>query len=206
MKTKLQQIYDEFAETYSENRGLFDMTEILDHFYGYLDTKKGELLDLGCGAGEPVAKWFIDRGWTVTGVDFSNRMLDLASKYVPEMKTIHADMSHIEFDKNRFDAITVIYSLFHIQSNSHSDLFNKFYHWLRPNGKVLFTYAVKEHTGNREFDGYKNFMGRNLYYSHTEPDKLYMILEKIGFNIESADYRDSGNEGGIFLWVTMSKP
>jgi len=70
-------------------------------------------------------------------------------------------------------------------------------------GKVLFTYATKEFTGSIEFDGYKEFMNQELYYSHKSPDKLYADLENTGFNIESADYRNIGNE--IFLWVTASR-
>ena len=72
MNTNLQKIYDEFAETYDKNRGLFDMTEVFDSFYERLEIKKGRLLDMGCGAGEPFPRFFIDRGWTVTGVDFNS--------------------------------------------------------------------------------------------------------------------------------------
>lgn len=204
MNITLQEIYDGFAESYEDNRGIFDMTEVLNSFYTRLEVKKGRLLDLGCGAGEPFARFFIDRGWTVTGVDFSERMLQLTDKYVPEMQTIHADMRNIEFEPNQFEAITAIYSLFHIPSNDHASLFDKFYQWLLPKGKALFTYATKEYTGCNEFDGYKEFMGQKLYYSHKSPDKLYADLKNIGFNIESTDYRNIGNE--IFLWVTVSKP
>lgn len=204
MNMTLQEIYDGFADTYEENRNLFDMSEVFDSFYGRLDVETGKLLDLGCGAGESFARLFIDRGWTVTGVDFSKRMVELASKYVPEMETIHADMRQVEFEPNQFDAITAIYSLFHVPSNDHIALFEKFYRWLSPKGKALFTYATKEYTGSNEFDGYKEFLGQELYYSHKSPEKLYAILEQIGFNIESTDYRDIGNE--IFLWVTVNKP
>ncbi|MCI5148014.1 MAG: class I SAM-dependent methyltransferase [Candidatus Electrothrix sp. MAN1_4] len=158
---------------------------------------------MGCGAGEPLARWFTDRGWRVTGVDFSKRMLELASKYVPEMETVHADLLQVEFKQNSYDAVTASYSLFHIPNKEHAVLFDKIYRWLRPKGKALFTYATKEYTGSQEFDGYKEFMGQKLYYSHKSPDKLCSILDEIGFNIESMDYRDIGNE--IFLWVTVSK-
>jgi SAM-dependent methyltransferase len=168
----LREIYDGFAETYEKNRGLFDMTDVLDPFYKSLDIQNGNMLDLGCGAGEPFARYFIDRGWKVTGIDFSRQMLKLATKYAPEMQTIHADMCEIDFEPCQFDAIIAIYSLFHVSSD--------------------------------EFDGYKEFMKQQLYYSHKSPDKLYTDLENIGFEIESADYRNIGNE--IFLWVTVSKP
>ncbi len=204
MQTTVRGFYDEFADTYQKNRNLFDMTEVIDSFSRYLDTKKGELLDLGCGTGEPFALWFVDHDWSVTGVDFSKRMLELASKNVPEMKTICADMLQVEFDPNHFDAITATYSLFHIPSKNHAALFDKFYRWLRPKGSALFTYATKEYTGSKEFSGYIEFMGEELYYSHKSPEKLYAMLEKTGFKIESRDYRDIGGE--TFLWVTVSKP
>ncbi|MDI6742195.1 MAG: class I SAM-dependent methyltransferase [Smithella sp.] len=204
MNNSLQIIYDQFAQTYEENRGLFDMTEVFNSFYERLNAKNGNLLDLGCGAGEPFARFFADRGWKVTGVDFSQKMLELASKYVPEMQTLRADMREVEFESNQFDAITAIYSLFHTPSADHAAMFEKFYRWLCPHGKALFTYATKEYTGSIEFDGYKPFMGQQLYYGHKSPENLYADLKQIGFNIESADYRTIGGE--TFLWVTIGKP
>ena len=203
MKNNLQEIYDEFAQTYEENRNLFDMSEVLDSFYRRLNVKKGRLLDLGCGAGEPFAKYFIDRNWTVTGVDFSEQMLAMAAKFVPEMKTICADMREVEFAPHSFEAITAIYSLFHIPNCDHAALFTKFHRWLCPQGKMLFTYATKEYTGSDEFEGYREFLGQQLFYSHKTPDALRYDLENAGFRIEAGDYREIGGE--TFLWVTVSK-
>lgn len=203
MKNSLQEIYDKFAQTYEENRGLFDMSEVLNSFYGRLNANRGRLLDLGCGAGEPFAKFFIEHDWTVTGVDFSGQMLILAAKYVPEMKVVCADMREVNFAPDSFEAITAIYSLFHIPSCDHASLLAKFYRWLSPGGKVLFTYATKEYTGSEEFDGYKEFLGQQLYYSHKTPEALWSDLENTGFRIESQDYREIGGE--TFLWITVSK-
>jgi SAM-dependent methyltransferase len=204
IRTPLCEIYDEFAGHYDESRGLFDMTEVLDSFFGPLQIKKGYLLDLGCGAGEPFARFFVDRGWTVAGVDFSARMLAMAARYVPEMHTICADMREVDFHPAQFDAVSAVYSLFHIPDDEQTALLGKIHGWLRPRGKLLFTYATKEYTGSDEFDGYKEFLGRSLYYCHRIPDKLYADLENIGFQIESKDYRNIGNE--TFLWVTAVKP
>ena len=74
MKRSLREIYDSFARTYDQNRGLFDMGEVLSQFYNFLEIKQGELLDLGCGAGEPFARFFVDFGWKGTGGDFSVKM------------------------------------------------------------------------------------------------------------------------------------
>ena len=67
MNNPLQEIHNDFAKTYEKNRGFFDISEILNLLYSQLAQVKGSLLDLGRGAGEPVARYFIDRGWSVTG-------------------------------------------------------------------------------------------------------------------------------------------
>lgn len=201
--TNLQEIYNGFAKTYEQNRGQFDMTEILATFSSQLGSKQDNLLDLGCGAGEPLGRFFVDRGWSVTGVDFSRQMLELAGKYVPEMKTIHSDIREVDFEADQFSAITASYSLFHIPAADHQSMFEKFYKWLKPGGHALFTYATKDYTGSSEFDGYKEFMDQKLFYSHKHTDVLFTDLENIGFNIQSADNRTIGGE--TFLWVTILK-
>jgi cyclopropane fatty-acyl-phospholipid synthase-like methyltransferase len=199
----LQEIYDEFATTYDENRGLFDMTAVFDSFYRSLAMEGGAVLDLGCGAGDSFSGLFVDRGWSVTGVDFSARMLELANRYVPQMKTIHADMREVDFGAARFDAITAIYSLFHVPASEHADLFRKFHRWLRTGGKVMFTYATREYTGAEEFEGYKEFLGCRLYYSHKTPEALYADLNSTGFVVDAGDYLDIAGE--TFLWMTARK-
>ncbi|MBN2279772.1 MAG: class I SAM-dependent methyltransferase [Candidatus Marinimicrobia bacterium] len=203
MGIELKEIYDGFAATYDENRGLFDMTGVFEAFYHSLGQEKGHLLDLGCGAGEPMARFFIDHGWQVTGVDFSEKMLKLAARYVPEMTPIFEDMRMIDFSKNTFDGLTAIYSIFHLPVHDQEKLFRQIHKWLRPEGKALFTYGTKEYTGFDEFEGYKKFMGQELFYAHTTPEKLTDFLESIGFDILSKDYREIGGE--TFLWVTMEK-
>ena len=200
----LRAIYDEFAETYEANRGQFDMAPILEPFFRSLGKKTGRLLDLGCGAGEPFARTFLDRGWEVVGVDFSEPFLRLARRYAPGMKTIHADMLTVEFNPAQFDAITCVYSLFHTPRDRHPELFAKFHRWLRPGGQALFTYATQEYTGQPEFEGIKEFMGRNLFYSHTTPEKLRVQLETADLSIQSSRLHEIGGES--FLWVTLRRP
>ncbi len=204
MSGDLRQIYDRFADTYEQNRGLFDMSEVIDDFSRRLPERPGRLLDLGCGAGEPFPAFFITRGWRVTGVDFSSRMLELARHYQPNMETVEADIRNVEFPDRQFDAVTAIYCLFHIEHEKHGGIFQKIFRWMKPAGKLLFTYATKEYTGAEIFNGYKEFMGEKLFYSHTTPGNLAAILKTIGFTIESEAYRNIGGE--TFLWITVAKP
>jgi cyclopropane fatty-acyl-phospholipid synthase-like methyltransferase len=200
----LQQIYDELAVTCEAGRGAVDMTQVFESFYRRLSPGGGHVLDLGCGAGEPMARMFIARGWRVTGVDFAPAMLGLAAQKVPQMTRIEADMREVDLPDAGFDAATLIDSLFHLPRDEHPALFAKLFRWLRPGGRLLFTYATKEFTGQDEFEGYKEFLGRLLFYSHTTPLKLRAQLEAAGFTCDSAAYRDIGGE--TFLWITVQRP
>jgi cyclopropane fatty-acyl-phospholipid synthase-like methyltransferase len=200
---ELHRIYDRFAEKYEHNREHFDTEFIFNHFFKSLNLKQGKLLDLGCGAGYPVSALFSHQGWDVTGVDFSEKMLALAKKNVPALKTIHADIQLVEFEQAMFDAVVASYSLFHIPMDKHTYLFEKIYSWLVDQGKFLFTYATREYTGNENFSGYKEFLGETLFYSHTTPEALKKILEDIGFTIERFEYNTIQDE--TFLWVTVQK-
>jgi SAM-dependent methyltransferase len=204
----LQETYDALAAEYQAERGLFDMTQVFEPFYrrlaGDLPQGGGHLLDLGCGTGEPMARLFIERGWQVTGVDFSKEMLALAERLVPQMQRVNADMRACDFPAQRFDAVILVYSLFHIPHADHPTLFTRLFEWLRPGGRLLLTYATKHYTGQDEFDGYKEFLGRRLFYSHTTPLKLRGQLEDAGFACDSASYRDIGGE--TFLWIMVQRP
>ena len=201
-KVVLSEQYNELAELYEENRGIFDMSEILNGFWKKLNCEKGMLLDLGSGAGEPVAQFFLKKGWQVKGVDYSDKMVELAGKYTPEMNIVLSDMRDVEFNDSEFDAVTAVYSLFHLPVRDQEMMFRKVRKWLKPEGKFLFTYASREYTGRDEFSGYIEFMGQNLYYSHTTVDKLKSQLINSGFKENEYEYIELGGE--TFLWVTAS--
>ena len=203
MKKSLDKIYDNFAKTYDENRGLFDLSDIQQSFLKELPFKTGRLLDLGCGSGEAFSKYFLDNNWQVVGVDFSEKMLEQANRYVPEMQTIHADIRRLDFEPDQFDAISAIYSLFHLPSKDHIALFKNIHNWLRPGGYGIFTYATKQYTGEDEFEGYINFLGEDLFYSHKKPEDLYDDLNAVGFEITNKEFHEIGKE--TFLWVTIKK-
>jgi cyclopropane fatty-acyl-phospholipid synthase-like methyltransferase len=208
----LASIYDEFARTYTSRRDVFDLSDVLAELIDRLPrSATGDsasaaqrdtpaLLDLGCGAGEPVMTAFRGQGWSVTGVDFSPGMIRLARSRVPEATLILSDMTEAEFEANAFDAITAVYSVFHVASSKHPALFANCRRWLRPGGLLMFTYATADYTGQPRFDGTKEFMGRELFYSHVTPDELHGQLTAAGLKVVAETNRLIGGE--TFLWVT----
>ena len=72
----------------------------------------GAALDLACGAGRN-AVWLAERGWRVTGVDFSGVALgiarDLAASHGVEVEWIESDVTGWTPPARAFDLVCVLY-------------------------------------------------------------------------------------------------
>lgn len=196
-------LYDDLAETYAAGRHLFDITPILEEFAGHLP-REARILDVGSGAGEPVARYFADRGDAVTGIDVSEQMLALARRQVPEADFQAMDARTLEFPPASFDAIAAVYLIFHIPRAEHVALFAGWARVLRPGGMLLLTLATREYTGQDEFDGEIEFLGRRLPYSHDRPEVALGKLQAAGLTVVGARLIETGGE--TFYWVIARKP
>jgi ubiquinone/menaquinone biosynthesis C-methylase UbiE len=97
--------YDKIAEEYHARRHVLDNRKELEMFATMLP-KGSKVLDVGCGAGVPVAKFLARAGFMVTGIDISERMVALARKNVPKATFTRKDMAGVHFKSNSFDGIT----------------------------------------------------------------------------------------------------
>jgi len=74
--------------------------------------RPGKALDLGCGEGRN-AIWLAERGWQVTGVDFSEVGLEkarrLASERGVEVNWLRADLLEYQPVEGAFDLVIVMY-------------------------------------------------------------------------------------------------
>ena len=57
----------------------------IEAFTGRL-ARGSRVLDLGCGGGEPVARFLVERGLRVTGIDSSPQLIALARHRMPEQE------------------------------------------------------------------------------------------------------------------------
>lgn len=199
----LIQLYNELAETYAAGRHRFDITPILEEFARLLPLG-ARILDAGCGAGEPVARYFVDRGDAVTGIDVSERMLALARQQVPEATLQRMDLRVLKFPPDSFDGLAAVYVVFHLPRAEHAALFAGFKRVLKPGGVLLLTLATREYTGQDEFDGEIEFLGRQLPYSHDCPEVALAKLGTAGLTVVSARLIEIGGE--TFYWVIARKP
>ena len=94
--------YDRHVDWYEEFRPSLSEDE-LDVLRRFLGRGRGHCLDLGCGTGAAIPE-LIRLGWTVTGVDLSEEMLNRARARVDDAELIRAPAEAVPFDDASFDA------------------------------------------------------------------------------------------------------
>ena len=70
----------------------------------------GHVLDVACGTGDMVVE-LMKQGCTVTGVDISEEMLEVARFKVQGSRLMVADAEHLPFEDSTFDAVTCAFGV-----------------------------------------------------------------------------------------------
>lgn len=180
--------YDKIAMRYMEARNQFINNRYLERLDRLL--KPGSMiLDLGCGAGRPIDRFFINRGHKVIGVDFSQKQIKLAKRNVPQAKYVVKDITDLQKEEYQVDAVVSFYTIIHILRDTHEGLFEKISSFLPKGGLTLVTMGSSEWEGIDDFPG---FDGLKLYFSHYGPEKNREIIEKTGFEVILDEIDTSG--------------
>lgn len=179
--------YNRIAEDYYSHRDLSKFNKELEQFASLLP-ENALILDVGCGAGIPTAKFLTEKGIKVTGIDLSDKMLSLARENVPSAEFIKMDMNGLKFSENTFDGILSVYALFHVPKNQHLDIFKQFYKILKPGGILMIN------TGVSESEGTSNFFGVPMFWSNYSPKTTLDLVRKASFSIISEGVLERGGE------------
>jgi ubiquinone/menaquinone biosynthesis C-methylase UbiE len=184
--------YDKIAKEYHADRRIFDNKRELEEFASLLP-RNAKVLDVGCGAAVPFIKFLVEHGFNVTGVDFSESMLRLARRNVPEANLVKQDVTRLGLKANSFDGLTSFECIIHIPREKHSSLFRSFHKILKPKGVMLITMGFSE---SEETDEY---YGVNMFWSHYSPEKSLQIIHDAGFQTIWDRFEESGGEK--FYWI-----
>ncbi len=147
--------------------------------------QEGTILDLGCGPGRD-AKIFSERGYKITGVDFSSEMIKIAKEEAPKATFFEADLQELDLPDHSFDGVWANRSLLHVPKNNIKNVLLKIHSLLKENG--FFYMSVKK--GNNEFFGHDiRYTEHEIYkfWSFYEPEEISDILKENGFSIENID-------------------
>jgi cyclopropane fatty-acyl-phospholipid synthase-like methyltransferase len=159
------------------------------------------VLDLGCGAGVPVARDLIAHGFTVTGIDGSARQIQRARRNVPEAQFMQADMTAVEFPPSSFAAVAAFYSITHVPRDEHALLLRRVGQWLTSGGRFLGSFGA-----GASDDWTGEWLGTTMFFSHHTMDVTKQLVADAGLSIEHAEVLHQDNEDTHFLWITAYKP
>jgi ubiquinone/menaquinone biosynthesis C-methylase UbiE len=190
--------YDKIAKKYQADRDVFGNRRELEEFVSLLP-KNAKVLDVGCGAAVPFIKFLVEHGFNVAGVDFSESMLKLAKRNVPEANLIKQDVTRLGLKTNSFDGLTSSYCIIHIPREKHSSLFQSFHGILKPKGVMLIS------IGSSEWEGTDEYYGTEMFWSHYNPEKSLQIIHNAGFQTIWDRFNESGGEKNYWILARNKK-
>jgi len=151
------------------------------------------VLDLGCGSGEPVARYFLEAGCSVTGVDIAPAMLALCCERFPNATWIEGDMRQLALGQ-QFDAIVAWDSFFHLSAEDQRAMFPTFAAHAAPNALLLFT------SGPEAGTSIGNIYGHELFHASLSPEEYTSLLSQHGFEVLLHVVEDP-ECGGHTVWL-----
>jgi cyclopropane fatty-acyl-phospholipid synthase-like methyltransferase len=151
------------------------------------------ILDLGCGAGIPVARELDTLGFRVTGVDASSGQIERARRNVMGAHFIQADMGSVEFAPESFDAVLASYSLTHLPKSEHASMIERLARWLRPGGQFLANFGAAEGEWSEEW------LGTTMFFSHHHPEMTKRLVQNAGLRLQRVEMLKQDNEEAVFL-------
>ena len=139
--------YDPFAQVYNKHWGnsfIFLALPIIEKLVLPHLPSGAKILDLCCGTGQ-LAQALIERGYKVTGLDGSEKMLHFARENAPDGEFIVADVRSFKLPDVYDAVISTFDSLNHIMTLEElTSVFHNVYAALREGGLFLFDLNMEE--------------------------------------------------------------
>ena len=137
-----------------------------------------KVLDLCCGSGDlgKIIKK-LQPSCDVIGVDFSQNMIELASKKNPNITYRQMDVTSLAFEKNSFDYIVMGFGLRNIPQKNKA--LEEIYRTLKTEGQFLHIDFGKHNIYSKIYDSIILFLVK-FFTKNTKPYK-YLILSKRNF-------------------------
>lgn len=190
MKTKIWNFWaDKYDDLWVQKYSLSPTREYMLEAMSEIDSNENiKILDLGCGPGQLINELYDKfKNVEITGVDFSEKMLEISKKRTPQAAHIKLDAAELYKLKGNFDAIICTHSLPYYKEPE--KVFKELNRLLKGNGRVFMGFAsgenlydkfilsfVKLTTGPANYPSDKKF--KELVSSYFQVERLKIIKKK----------------------------
>jgi SAM-dependent methyltransferase len=171
-------LYQRHAEAWTRLRGnkLFE-GPWLDRLLALMP-RGGAILDLGCGSGEPIGRYFIEQGCEVVGVDAAPALVEICRGRFPDQEWVVADMRTLSLGR-RFAGILAWDSFFHLSPRDQRRMFPVFRRHAAASAALMFT------SGHLHSEAIGTFQDDPLYHASLDQEEYRSLLEGSGFDVVS---------------------
>ena len=195
--TRVVDLYERHAEAWVQDR-LREATlyekDWLESFCALIPPRSS-VLDCGCGAGEPIARFFSEQGYVVTGIDSSAAMVRMFKSRLPYQRALVRDMRSLTLG-DEFNGILAWDSFFHLSPLDQTQMFRTFRNHSAPRAALMFT------SGTSHGEALGTLKGEPLYHASLDAAEYRQLLEHHGFSVVSMVTEDP-NCGGRTVWLAQ---
>jgi SAM-dependent methyltransferase len=172
-------LYECHAHAYARDRGtkIREQRHWMERFLKLIPPG-GSVLDLGCGSGQPIARYLIENGYDVTWVDSSSTLIGMCISNFPHQQWMVADMRVLSLDRS-FDGILAWDSFFHLSPDDQRRMFPLFRKHAAPQAALMFT------SGPAYGEAIGSYCGEPLYHASLDPEEYRALLDENGFRVVS---------------------
>lgn len=172
---KIKKMFDDLSQIYDKANNIISLgthnlvkKSAINNF-----NFSGKVLDLCTGTGD-IAE-LLKNKCDIIGVDFSEKMLEIAKRKHPDIKFIQADCTKLPFEDNSFDAVTISFGLRNIEN--YDLALDEIYRVLKPNGKFFhLDFGKKNIIADLIFDLFVPIVTK-LFYNENKPYQ-YLVKSK----------------------------
>ena len=172
-------LYERHAHRYDADRRRKPIIEQvwLNRFASLLP-KSATILDIGCGHGEPIARYLIEQGFDVVGIDASPTLISLCRNRFPDSDWVVADMRALELGKT-YQGLVAWDSFFHLSQDDQRRMFFVLRRHAVLGAALLFT------SGPFHGESIGSYHGEPLYHASLSAQEYRRLLASNGFAVRA---------------------
>lgn len=189
-------LYEGHAHDFDRERGRsLQERQWLDRFLSHVPPG-GTILDVGCGSAEPMARYMMQSGRRVVGIDSSPTLIAICRERFADAEWLVMDMRQLELSRI-FDGILAWDSFFHLNMDDQRTMFRRFADHAAPGAPLMFT------SGTSEGSVLGEYHGEPLYHGSLDPEEYRRLLAANGFSIDAHVVEDPAC-GNHTVWLTVA--
>ena len=202
----LRDTYDRIAEDWARDHERDTWWLECAAKFASLLPQDARVLDAGCGSGQK-AKFFQDRGARVLGIDFSEKLLEIARQTATASDFRLLDLRDIRTLSEEFEGVFAQASLLHIPKTETFSVIEGMVSRLVPRGLLYIAVKAQRRGDPEEEIVTENDYGYDYerYFSYYTMDEMRAYVDRLGLSIVHAEVVQASSRSE-WLQIIARKP